>query len=323
MVRWQNQEDPGYATPSSSDEEVDEESSEKLPYVEHSLQNAKYQYPNEEHHFPSLGSKNNETVVLSKEHCGNNTNVWARQKCGRGDLKDRTNPGACVWTEAAKHTRVDPDFDAFSLYSRRNQNRVMNYQSGEAGADNWQNRNRLCQQYSHPPTKKRQDESMWTKPNPKWSDKGSTTASSTLESIRARLESFLSPKNPKQRPMLPPKTPSFTYPATRDGSRYHGLLFSSLPNGVDDYSEQLDEPRESFSPIPVRQRNYFPDELLARDHLRKGWISENWNEHRNPSNYTTGDVDHLGRKLFPSPNPSLSSDNWHGNNSNLYRERVL
>jgi len=165
---------------------------------------------------------------------------------------------------------------------------------------------------------------VWAKPDPEWADQWSTMAPSTFETMRARLESFLSPKKPKHRPMRSPETPPSLYPATSDGGRrYLGQLFSPPLNAVDDYPQEMYEPRVFSSPMSVRHGDYFPDELLARNHLNKGWISENWNKPRNQTDYTTSDVDHFGRNLFPLPNSPLSPENWHYNNSNPYRERNL
>jgi len=48
MVRWQNQGDPGYATPSSSDEDEDEWLTKKLPREKYTLSDIRCQYPTEE-----------------------------------------------------------------------------------------------------------------------------------------------------------------------------------------------------------------------------------------------------------------------------------
>jgi len=236
MVRWQNQEDPGYATPSSSEDEL-EEPEYKTPtkLLRHNVLLPKSDchtdiWQPERCHSLSLAGWNKTSV--------NDASLWGWNEDGWGESeewKKPVTPGGGVRVPKNKHNKIRSRKTKRQHYKKRKKQTRKKpsdfLKHGSAvGAGSWYRANtengHWSQQHSDPSlVKARGRQSVWPNAHSVWGERSDefSSPSPTHNSTKSnnKLESFLSllplgkylltPEKPKNRPPNPGAEPSLMY----------------------------------------------------------------------------------------------------------------
>jgi len=282
MVRWQNQEDPGYATPSSSEDELEvleyetsaKHLNKKLPLQKSGCQTDDWDY--KQFHGKHLDG--------CRKMDSKNESLWGWSEDGwreSEELRKPATPGGGVRVPKNKHM-TSRSRKKQHYIAREKSNRFLNHRSGaDAGSvysPNTESRNRFQWQNNKSHAKERIRQ-------PKWNNTDSVA--------RKRSDGFLSPSATQNSPnknnhlglflsLLPwgkflvsPEKNSFTDPTSKpDNLNGQGIPLSPSADGDDNYSLYSNEPREFFSPLPIIQDDQLSEDRLDMNDLKRQSSSE-------------------------------------------------
>jgi len=310
MVRWQNQEDPGYATPSSSEDEL-----EVLEYET----SAKHQNKNQPRQKRDCLTDDWECKRFRGKHLDGcrkkdfkDESLWGWSEDRRGEseeLRKPATPGGGVNVPKNKHM-TSRSRKKQHYIAREKSNRFLKHRSeadaGRAYSPNTESRKRSQQQNNKLLAKERIRV-------PKWNNADSVA--------RKKSDGFLSPSPTQNSPkknnhlelflsLLPwgkflgstkKVDKSSTFPTSKpDNLNGHGISLSPSTDGDDNYSLYSNEPREFFSPLPIIQEDQLSEERLGLNGLKKQSSSECKNDPCWQRDFTGGYEDNWKhRVLFP------------------------
>lgn len=296
MVKWQNQGDPGYATPSSSDDEQEEKEWTPTNVSKIISSPPKREYYNKEgdvcchQSFPGW---------YYKKECDGNVcelkeDAWEQSKC----VTVPPTPGGGV---------MDPRTKLKRFWGR---NHFVTHKNIKKDAGDWSSSHTDYEFWS--PKKYSSSissgESLWDYLDSVCGEEGPNVISSPAPSHK--LQSFLSklqwgkclltPEKPKNQPLESVTGPFLEDPKlTPDGKSGFPFSWSQVD---DDYlPELLNEPKGSISPISILHEDFSFKEQHSMASLNNGRISEFKNDPWSQPEFAGKDVNQWNhRVLFPS-----------------------
>jgi len=338
MVRWQNQEDPGYATPSSSDDELEEQkwkTPKKVPKINVSLPISDYQ--NDKWERSRSNNKSLEGRIKTKIK---DESVWGFMEDGWGEFEERTKPatpggGMGVWKNDLKKPRGRSQPQQGNNLKKKS-DPSLHHSIEEAGI-NWfwyspniDSGHRSQEHCDSPLVEEKSRYSLWTNPESVWDEVESdafslpTPRHDSLQSNN-KFESFLSllpwgkylltPEKPKNRHTETLPESSFEYPSSTPAlfNGHPGLPVSPKLNDGEDFSLWSNEPKICPTLTPIHQQDSVFEERLAMTYIEGQRISEFKNDTSSQKDFIVQDMDNWHyRVLFP---PENLSDRGFTNNS--------